>query len=310
MTTPLLRRRRVLAAKIETTPGTAEALTGSDGVFNIFEPSINPTIDFMQREGQGVFSPLPGVLGAYGGTASFQVELTGGDPVPAWASTFLPACGLVDDSGTFSPVSEAPGSNVKTITIGHYQDGVFKRLRGCMGNAVFTFISGQKVMIQFTFTGIWDEPTDVALISPNYPSVLPPRFANTGLVIGGSGGWSPKISQMTLDLGNEVILREDPSDISGYCTALVTNRRMNGTLDPEASLVATENPYGDWLDSTERALDMEIGEAGNRVTFAAPKFQIANPQEGDRNGLQIDTIEYQLNRDADAGDDELTITFD
>lgn len=311
MSTPILRRRRVLAAKIEATPGVAESLTGSDGVFNVFDSNVNPTIEMIQRDGQGVFSPLPGVLGARGGTASFSIHAIGGDPLPAWATTFLPACGLVATSDVYAPVSAPPGTaaGVKTITIGSYQDGMFKRLRGCMGTALFTFIAGQPVAVAFTFTGLWDTPSDVALIAPNYPNILPPRFADAGLTIGGSL-WSPKISQMTLDLGNTVILREDPSDITGYCTALITNRRINGTLDPESSLVATNDTYGDWLDSSESALSLSFGEAGNRIAVAAPKWQIVNPQEGNRNDVQIDTIEYQLNRDADAGDDELEITLD
>jgi hypothetical protein len=311
MSTPLLRRRRVLAAKIEAVPGTAENLSGSDGLFNVFGTEVQANIEMIQREGQGVFSPLPGVLGARGGTATFSIHLIGGDPLPAWATTFLPACGLVATGDVYAPVSAPPGTaaGVKTITIGSYQDGQFKRLRGCMGNAVFTFIAGQPVAVVFTFTGLWDTPSDVALIAPNYPSTLPPRFANAGLTIGGSA-WSPKISQMTLDLGNAVILREDPSDITGYCSALITNRLVTGTIDPESSLVATSDVYGDWLDSTESPLSLSFGDAGNRVSVDAPKWQIVNPQEGNRNDIQIDTIEFQLNRDADAGDDELEITID
>src|SRR5690606_13116157 len=125
---------------------------------------------------------------------------------------FLPACGWVENAGVFTPKTAPPGTvaGVKTLTIGTYEDGLFKRLRGCMGNAVFTFIAGQKVMVAFTFTGIWDDPSDVAILTPTYPTTKPPRFANSGFSIGGSGGWEPKLEQLTIDLGNEVVLREDP----------------------------------------------------------------------------------------------------
>lgn len=313
--TPLLRKRRVLAAKVETTPGTAESLTSSEGVFNVFEPDFNPNIEFEERMGQGVFSPLPGVLGAYGGTVTFQTEVTGrgssGGSVPSWASVFLPACGLVDDTnGVFELFSRPPGvAGVKTLTIGAYQDGLFKRLRGCMGNAVFNFVSGKIARVTFTFTGIWDDPSDVALITPTYPTVSPLRFVSAGLLIGGSGGWTPVLSEMSIDLGNQVILREDANDSSGYCHAVITGRRCVGTMNPEAALVATEDTYGNWTSRTERAMALQLGSGTNRVDFDAPKLQVTNVQEAERNGLQVDQVDYQLNRSAAAGDDELTIDF-
>lgn len=305
----LLRRKRVMAAKIEATPGTAENLSGADGVFNVFDWTIQPTAEMIQREGQGAFGRLPSVAGARSGTAVFSIHAIGGASLPAWATTFLPACGLVATGEIFTPRTEAPGTNVKTLTIAGYQDGQLKMIRGAAGNVVFTFTSGQPILMTFTFTGLWVAPSDVAIIAPNYPNILPPRFANANLTIGGSS-WSPKISQMTLDIGNQVILREDPSDITGYCNALITDRVPTGTIDPESSLVATNDVYGDWLDSSESALSLSCGQAGNRIAFDAPKWQITNPQEGNRNDVQIDTIEFQLNRDADAGDDELEITID
>jgi hypothetical protein len=313
--TPLLRKRIILAAKIETTVGTAIALSASDAQFNIFEHSVNPQIEFEERAGQGVFSPLPGVLGARGAQISFFTELTGrgssGAAVPKWASTFLPACGLVDDTtGQFQLKSRPPGvDGVKTLTIGVYEDGLYKQIHGAMGNAVFNFVSGKIVRVNFTFMGVWDAPTDVALIAPTYPTVQPQRFASAAIVIGGSGGWSPILSEMSIDLGNQLVMREDANDASGYCTALITGRRCRGTMNPETRLVAGEDTYGKWLSLTERALALQIGSGVNRVDFAAPKFQVVNPQEGERNGLQIDQIEFQLNRSASAGDDELTIDF-
>lgn len=309
--TPLLRKRRVLAAKIESAPGTAESLTGSDGVFNIYTSDVQANIEMYQRMGQGVFAPLPSVPGARGGTASFSIDLIGGHPDPAWATTFLPACGLVASGGVYYPLTRPPGTDgVETITIGSYQDGLFKVLRGCMGTAVFTFRAGVPVSVQFTFTGIWDPPTDVSIITPNYPNVLPPRFANSGLLIGGSGGWEPKLEQMTIDLGNTVVLREDPGDVSGYCCAVITDRMIVGQMNPEASLVGDRDDYGDWISSADQALALSVGESGNRVAFAAPALQFQNIQDGDRNSVQINDIDFQLNRGTDNGDDELTITID
>ena len=77
--TPLLRKKSVLAAKVETAVGTAEALTAADATFNIFDAEIQPTIDFAERPGQAGFSPLPGVPGARGGTCTFTTDIIGRD---------------------------------------------------------------------------------------------------------------------------------------------------------------------------------------------------------------------------------------
>lgn len=300
----LLRRKRLVAAAVETTIGTAETFANGDAAFNAYETVPQPTIEFEERQGQSAFSPLPGTLGGYGGTVTFQTDLIGGASTPFWASVLLPACGYVETSGVFDPTTEAPGSNVKTLTIGVYEDGVLKTLRGCAGNVVFTLPAGRRAFAEFTFTGIWDTPQDASLLTPTYPTTAPLRFANSAWTL---GSWDPCVEQITIDLGNEVVLRECAGDASGYISAIITGRRTVGTMNPEATLVATNDVYGDWISRTEQALSIVLGSSGNRVTFTAPKLQFTNVQEGDRNNIQIDELEFQLNRSAAAGDDELQI---
>jgi hypothetical protein len=319
MTYPLLTRRRVLAAKVEATCGTAETLTSAEGVFNVFDAAMQPQIETMERRGQAVFGRIPGVPAAYGGQCTFAVELHGSGtpatPKPNWASTFLPGCGLIDSGGTkvFKPSSVSPTGGttdaaVRTVTIGLYEDGLFKVIKGAMGNAVMIFTAGQVVRIEFTFTGVWVPPTDVGMLAPTYPTVKPLRFASSAIAI---GAWNPTLQELRMDLGNDVQLREDSSKTEGYVTAVVVDRRINGTLNPESKLVAGNDLYGNWLAGAEAALAMSLGAGsdGNTVAFSGPKCQYTGVQEGERNGLLIDEVTYQLNRSAAAGDDELAITF-
>jgi len=303
----MLRRRRVLAAKIETTPGTAEALTGAEAAFNVFNAVIQPTIEMEPREGQGGFSPLASVPGARAGTCSFSTEVTAAATAPSWASTFLPACGFVENSNVWTPISRAPGGAglPKTLTIATYIDGVRKLLRGCMGNAVFRMTAGMKIMVDFTFTGIWGgDPTDVALLTPTYPTLTPLRFANSGLTI---GGYAAKVRELSIDLGNQVILREDASDESGYASALVTGRNVTGRIDPELTTVATKDWHAEWLAMNEQALALEIISGTQLFSIDIPKVQFLNLQEENRNDLTTEGIQFQCNRNAAAGDDDIAI---
>lgn len=306
---PLLQRRRVLAAKIESSVGTAIAIGAADGVFNVFNTVIQPDIPFEEREGQAGFSPLPGVLGTRSGTVEFDIDIFGG-ATAAWATTFLPACGLYNTAGVYaldSKPPEASGSNTKTLTIGVHEDGVLKKLHGCMGNVKFTIKSGFVARAHFMFKGLWNAPTDVALVAPTYPTTSPLRSASMTMTV---GSYSPKYQEMTIDLGNDVQLREDPTTLQGLHSAVIVGRRIVGTMDQEAQLVATYDPHGDWIAGTQRALSAIIGSSGNRITFAAPKLQITKCSEQSRNNIATDPIEFQLNRSASAGEDELVVTLD
>lgn len=314
MTTPLLRNRRVLAAKAETSVGTAESLSASEAAFNVYDASIVPEIEMAERMGQGTgLSPRRSIAGARPGRCTFTVDLAGsgsaGSPVPAWASTFLPACGLVPDAvdeTLYEPESappEAAASSAHTLTIGLYEDGRLKKLRGCMGTFTLNFEDGQPVTVQFDFRGIFVDPADDSLPAPDYPSVLPPRFAGATCAL---GAWSPNLRTLSIDWGAEVTLREDPTDASGYHSAVLVARRPTGSMDPEAPLVATRDNYGDWIGGTTRALDIQIGSGsadGSTIDIDAPAVQLTDIQPGDRDGVETDELALLLCRSADAGDD-------
>lgn len=300
----MLTRLKVFAAKTEATVGTAESLTGSEGVFNVFDLKMLPTIDFMERQGQGGFSRIAGTLGQYSATATFRTQLCGGASDPTWMSVLLPACGFKGTSHVYTGVAEQPGSNVKTITIGGYYNGLKKLMRGCVGNCVFNFVAGQVCYIDWTFVGAWEDPSDVAILSPSYPSETPLRYAGATFTI---GSYAFKASKFTLDLGNEMFVRDDGASAGGIHSCLITGRKPKGSFDPETTLVATKALDSIWKARTTQALVLNLGTTNNGVNFAAPALQITNIQESDRNGLLIDDVSFDLVRSSTDGD-ELTIT--
>ena len=132
---PLLKKKRVLAAATETTAYTAETLVAGDALFDAYDVMIQASIEGGQREAERVFGTRAAPGGARGGTATFKVDLKwdGTATLPNWATILVPACGYVNATGTLTPRSEAPGANVKTLTLGSYQDGMFKQLVGAAG---------------------------------------------------------------------------------------------------------------------------------------------------------------------------------
>src|SRR5690606_6338162 len=108
--------------------------------------------------------------------------------------------------------AEAPGANVKTLTIGLYQDDgaggtVFKSIAGAMGTGVVNLPTGRIGYIDWTFTGVWQEPVSVSMLAPTYPTDMPLRYA------GGAAEWDEVnlcVESATINLGNTVIMRECP----------------------------------------------------------------------------------------------------
>jgi hypothetical protein len=307
---PLLRRRAVFASKVEGTIGTAESLTGAEGAFNARDFTIQPNVPITRREGQGGFNYLPGIAEGMQGTCTVTMDMAyDGTTVPTWASVLLPACGWVATAGVFSPLSEGPGANVKTITIGHYKDGKRALLSGAMGTFKIMAPTGKMASIEFTFTGKYStNETDTALIAPTYPTTLPLRVAAGALT------WNSVAlctSNVEVDAGNSVIMREcmNATDRSGFVSAIVTNRQPVITADPESELVATQDRDALWLTSSPQAFSMQIGVAGTSITVAAPKAQLENKQQGNRNDMMSDDLTWLATKGS-AADTELTITFD
>jgi hypothetical protein len=306
----LLKKKRVLGVKTETTVGTAETLAAADCTINAYNVVVQPDIAVDQREGQGGFGRLASITGQRMGKATFSVDwaYAGSAAVPAWASTLLPACGLVVSTATFTPRTEVPGSNVKTLTIGSFGDGKLKQIYGAVGNAKINLNAGKIITVDFEFRGVYSDESDTAIPSSiNYVNTLPVRFA------GGATSWdgvSLFIESAMLDLRNIITPRQNSTTAAGVHSCVITDRNPMVKANPESKLVATQNRYGQLTAHTEGVLSFTIaGPASSTVVISAPKAQIVAIPEGDRGGIVTDEIEWQLNKNVDTADQEFSIVF-
>ena len=283
----LLSRLSVLAAKVEATPGTAETLAAADAAFNVMNAEMNANIDVSTRPIQGSFRKLPGVPGMRTATCTFSLELIGDGSggVPTWATTFLAACGLVNTTGTLTPRNENPGTNVKTLTIGLYEAGRRKLMRGAVGNVVFEFVPGQPVMMNFTFTGVWVGVTDTAILTPTYPTLAPIRAASGAATI---NSVVQTFASCSFDVGNVVAIRPSVANAEGATFGIITDRTPTFTIDPEATVATGNDIWADWIAGTTRALNIQMNDSADEIIFSAPAVQRQTISNGDREGLRID----------------------
>ena len=161
--------------------------------------------------------------------------------------------------------------------------------------------------IEWTFQGVWQAPTDTAIIAPTYPTAKPLRFASATCTY---NSVDLQCENVTVDAGNEIVMREDPSTAAGFISGIITNRYSRITANPESVLVATQDRFQDWLDADEAALALSLpGPSSSSLAVSAPKAQIVNSQESDRNRLQTDDIEWTCNKNGATQDESLTITI-
>ncbi len=308
-----------IALEVETVPGVGETLVDADVIHPMFEPEWSPSFETSERNVvQNSFSRIKTIQGERTATISFSAELRGSGAAgtaPNIAKA-LRACGLGETivggiSATYAPLSQA----FETATLELRRGGIGTDIRthrivGAHGTFTLEAVKGEPVRFNFEFTGKYAEPTD-ASVQFATPALGqdPLPFLSAGITIHAVG--TLLVAQLSIDIGNNVIARNDANDPTGNTRALIVGRTPTGSFDPEQVLNSVLNFYNRITANTEGALQYILdGGAGNKVTVDAPAVQFTNLSDADREGVGTHSIDMALNKSADAGDDELSLKFE
>jgi len=304
----MIRRRCQVAAKVETTEGDVIALANSDVVSNTYEAVYDPDVKYFKRDpSRSSLSPAGGRVGQRSSKISFKVDLHGSGAkgtAPSYG-TLLKACGFTETVVASTSVTYTPASTaIPSLTMALYLDGIVKKIRGARGTVRFVQKVGEPVMMEFEFTGVLDSiATGAMLTGVTYSSAIPPAFLNAALMM---DSYAAVISGLTIDIGNDVVLRDDPNTAEGYKSAVITKRDPKGTIDPEMCLIATYDFLTKMTTDALVAFTETLGSVdGNKFVITAPKVQYAGMKAGDRGG--IDTVPMDLIFAGNSGDDEISI---
>lgn len=318
-----LTRRRVMAAKIESSEGSMETITVSDGGVLVINPKVDVDIKMYERTVvSGTLTPFPDIPGAQGARLTFSSELMGTPNGSAYGTSNLPAldvylraCGFASTPAsptttvTYKPVS----TGLESITIWLYGDGIVYKFYGCRGNVRFTGNVGEPIIAEFTFQGVYDSVADLAMIAPSYGNTVPPTLlsADSSIVVG-SDTINPIVRSFEVDMGNTLAMRENMAQATGYMSCLITGRRPTGRFDPEMSLAAEHNWYNSWKLGTPASLT--IGAIGatqyNRVQMLLPYLIYTKIADADRTGIAVADTSFMCARSSGAGgNDEVQIVY-
>ncbi len=290
----MLKRKTVIGAKIESSYGVAETVTGANAilVFNV-SPSLN--IDVLERNAQtdslGNIAPQ---MGARTGSVTFSCDLYGSGAVGTAPpiDVLLRACGLqATTEASNSVLYEPRDGSFESATIVVWQDGLKHTLTGCRGRCSFNFEMGQRGTVEFTFEAKDFTYEDGDIPTGVYSTVVPPVCLNQNFSVGGYGAVVPSLK---IDVENELQRAPSVNETCGYARVDITDRKVNGSFSPEATLLATHNWYTTWSGGTKSDITIQLGAAaGNIIKFTAPNIIYTGLGFEDRSGILAQSMTFR-----------------
>jgi hypothetical protein len=309
---PLLTRKRLILLESEGTYGTDPTPTGADAVL-VRDLNIVPLqSDVVSRD---LVRPYLGaseqLLANTRVECTFSVELAGSGTAgtaPRYGKALL-ACGMSETvvaatSVTYAPVSASFGS----CTIYYNIDGVLHKVTGARGTFSINGAVGEIPTIDFTFTGIYNTPTDTALPAVTYGDQATPVVFKAGNTTGFELlSYAGCLQSVSFDVGNSLVYRE----LVG-CTkeVLLTDRASTGSVVMEAVTMATKNYFTAALaDGSLGNLLFQHGQtAGNIIDFASTRVDIGDVSYSDQDGIHMLNIPYTC-IPSTAGNDEFSLVY-
>ena len=306
-----LTRKRVILIEAESSYGVDPTPAATDVVL-VRDLSITPqSSDVVNRD---VVRPYLGaseqLLANTRVECTFSVELAGSGTAgtaPRYGSA-LKACGFSETVASGTSVTYEPiSASFSSVTIHYNVDGVRHVVTGCRGTFAISAAVGEVPSIDFTFTGIYNPPSDTALPTVTYGNQATPLiFKNGNTSSFQLLSFAGALMNFSMDIGNSVVYREL---VGGTKEVLLTDRAANGSLTIEAPTLAQKDFFAAALtDTTLGNLTLTHGTtAGNIVRFTSTKVDIGDVAYGEADGVAMLEIPYTLVPSAE--NNELSLIF-
>lgn len=317
MAEALLKRRRQLAAKVETTKGTAATLAfdASESKTLIWNSSFTTEFEVFEREVErATLDRLSHLIGKTQAKIAFDIEIrrtNATDVVDDWFM-FLEGCGFKKTVNVGTSIVYKPSSvqaDHKCMTQWLFIDGVRLGIAGAVGTVSFSGKTGQPWLAHFEFTGKYAGAADAALLAPTPETQVPAMFHNVGLSTNFGSALSPVMSMLELNVGNEIEPRESVNQSTGILHHIIKGRKPTGRFDPDLVTVATAG--GNYYSYMEQATKGTIGFSiqSGKIAVALNNIQATAIEDSESGGQQKAGFPFAINGDTFAGDDSIVLTF-
>jgi hypothetical protein len=303
-------KRSALLAKIEGVYGTDPVPVGATDAMYIYNLTLTP-MELVVAPRNPVRPFFGADAPAIGGTAvkvTFEVPIAGSGAAGTAApyGCLLRACGRAQTVNAGVDVIYPLISGAQeSVTLYVNRDTVLHKITGARGSVSRTLKNKEIPMYKFTFTGIYNAPTDVALPALTFGGTWPkPLIVNKVNTTFSLHGFTGILSELTFDDGVQVVWKDNPN--------LTEEVRITGRAEPikgTASIQADSIAVKDWFTiakaGTTGALAVVHGTAaGGKWKLDAATVGVLNPAEAEEDGIMV----YKLGLEfypTSAGNDEI-----
>ncbi|HIJ70654.1 MAG TPA: hypothetical protein HPP87_04735 [Planctomycetes bacterium] len=301
---PLVERLRVIKVALEDSMGTKVAGTQAILAENL---TIDDNSEVIERKGPGKFLGYaePSVFGPGLGVCSFSTELrcSGSAGMEAGLAILLQACKFAKSSEVYTVNSNHASD--KAISIDAWEDGIKKGLAGAVSNITIHGETGNRILCDFEFNGIWQTPSDEAVPAFTPSATLPLMLKGATFTLDTE---AIKIASFSLNMNSNVISRLDAAADSGIAYAMITDFAPILTLQVEADKVAGYDYFAKKSASTEVVVQLVADDGTDKVTIDIPKYQYRVLKSGERDGIAVYDLEGQCNNSSGTADDAVKLT--
>lgn len=303
--------RKVILAKIESTYNVDPTPAAANDAVLVEEPQVaNEGLIMIERKPVRTSqAPLQFILGGRLGLYTCEVEVKGSGTAgtPPEIDPLLRACGFqVANVPATSDIYTPRSTGHESITLYVYEDGTLTKLTGCRGNVSFKLAANDRVMASFNIVGHISARTDAALPTPTLDSTQPVPFNGASFTVDSFAG---EIENLNFDMGNKMATPKSVNASDGFGEIQITARDVNGSIDPEDELVATEDWIGNFTSGASMAIAVgAIGSvAGNILTPSFPATYYRDVSRADKDGIAA--LELPFGAVESSGDDEVSLAF-
>lgn len=240
---------------------------------------------------------------------NFASEVTGSsfisDYTTGKVATLTDTFAAIDADTTYQiPVNVLYKPNSGTIpsaTLNLFRDGVKYIFAGARGNVSYSIDTGGVGKFTFNINAMFGGTVaaDVSVPSATLQSTRPPVFKGGRFKIARS---SAAIQNFSMNFGNSLVNPDNPAASEGFDPAVITARRITGSFNPAATLVATRDNIADFRAGTQKLLSLSYGSAtGNRIGIVIPTALYTGLDPADRSGIAAENIAFEaVGQDAGA----------
>lgn len=314
------RKRSIVLIGLESSYG-IEPSSVNIPIITVGDPNFELVTNVKERnvttKSFGTVAPTVNYKGA---KLSFKTELKGAGSSSATPPVFAPILIAAGMTETIEPLEDGGSCSytcsdimeTASLTVYYYHGATIHKMVGCVANIKMDFAAGDIMYMDVELQGLVPEDNIIADTSiPNvtYSTVKPYVYRDSSFNFGSITDL--KISKLSIDMGNEIAERPDPSSTYGINRYYIKNRNIKISFDPEKELLSKFNPYALHINQTETNIVTVINEGseGNEIGIYAKNVTIDAPKHGERDGIITYEIAGVCRIKPDVTGEPLTLEF-